>query len=116
MSLDDNDDIRVFVSCATKYNFYVASISMTSQRVGEVRIPTGQILAQLKAEERRPGGWWYTTPLLEFCLVYDGICTGRVHMSFESKTPPPLPTLRLGKCGCSNEQCHARDEFFALLH
>jgi len=98
----ERDEISVFVCSSTKYNLYVASVSWISQRIGEVCLPVSQLMGRLKLEDRDSDGLIYTTPVLNFDVVQEGRCTGRVYLSFETRTAPPVQRLvdtdRL--CGC----------------
>jgi len=84
-----NEDLAVFVSCSTKYNLYVASVSLTSRRMGEICLPVTQILSRLKVEDRDAEGLIYVTPVLDLDVTQDGKQTGRLRLSFETKTAPP---------------------------
>jgi len=100
-----DDEMCLFVSSSTRYNLYVASISLTSQRKGEFCIPVAAVLPKLKMEDRDAEGMVYTTPVIGFDVVMGGRVTGRVFLSFETKTPPPT---RKGVdadrcCGWNNE-------------
>merc|ERR1712129_79602 len=98
----ERDEMSIFVCCSTKYNLYVASVSWISQRIGEVCLPISQVMRRLKLEDRDCDGLIYTTPVLNFDVVQEGRCTGRVYLSFETRTAPPVQRLvdtdRL--CGC----------------
>mmetsp|Transcript_15687 Transcript_15687/g.36660 ORF Transcript_15687/g.36660 Transcript_15687/m.36660 type:complete len:247 (-) Transcript_15687:45-785(-) len=87
--VNTSDEITVSVACSTKYNLYVASISLMSRRMGEFCFPVASILSQLKVEDRDAEGLTYTTPVVHFDVIQNGRCTGRVHLSFETKTTPP---------------------------
>jgi len=105
-----SDEISVFVSCSTKYNLYVASVSWISQRIGEVCLPVSKIMGRLKLEDRDSDGLIYTTPVLNFDVVQEGRCTGRVYLSFETRTAPPVQKLvdPDGLCGCGVEGMDGR--------
>jgi len=109
-----SDEISVFVSCSTKYNLYVASVSWISQRIGEVCLPVSQLMGRLKLEDRDSDGLIYTTPVLNFDVVQEGRCTGRVYLSFETRTAPPVQRLvdpdRLCGCGVEGMDGHHLDD------
>lgn len=97
LTVSASDEISVYLSCSTRYNLYVAAVSLTSRRVGEVAIPVSQLIPGLRAEDRDAEGLVHATPVMAFDVTEDGRVgkvTGRVHLSFETKTP--LPVLLAG--------------------
>jgi len=89
LEVSPSDEITVQLYCATKYELWLASLSLTSRRVGEVCFPVSGVLPKLRQEDRDTEGIFYVTPVLSFDTVYDGRNTGRVFLSFETTQAPP---------------------------
>lgn len=82
------EELFVFVSSLTHYNLYVASVAVSSIRIGEVCIRVMSILERLKMEDRDLEGMVYATSVLPFTLTKEGRVSGRVYLSFETRALP----------------------------
>eukprot|EP00927_Polykrikos_kofoidii_P057254 TRINITY_DN51376_c0_g1_i1.p1 TRINITY_DN51376_c0_g1~~TRINITY_DN51376_c0_g1_i1.p1 ORF type:complete len:239 (-),score=30.41 TRINITY_DN51376_c0_g1_i1:266-982(-) len=87
--VDPREEITLSVACSTRYNLYVAALSVTSQRMGEICFPVSSVLSRLRAEDRDTDGIVYCTSVIGFDVVQEGRVMGRVYLSFETSTPPP---------------------------
>jgi len=92
--VEHTDEISLFVNSSTRYNLYVASVSLTSERLGEICFPVNAVLPWFRAEDRDADGVVYATPVRSFEIVQDGRFTGKVYLSFETKSPPPAQKLK----------------------
>eukprot|EP00747_Dinoflagellata_sp_TGD_P185493 gnl/TRDRNA2_/TRDRNA2_42059_c0_seq1.p1 gnl/TRDRNA2_/TRDRNA2_42059_c0~~gnl/TRDRNA2_/TRDRNA2_42059_c0_seq1.p1 ORF type:complete len:244 (-),score=29.38 gnl/TRDRNA2_/TRDRNA2_42059_c0_seq1:229-960(-) len=112
MEVTVDDEFVVVVSGSTRYNLLVASVSLTSCRIGEICVPVVSVLPRLRVEDRDTDGMVYATPVLPFDVVLDGRNTGRVYLSFETKTQPPSPKM-LGAhrfCGIGGSGLYRSDQ------
>lgn len=108
ISVNTTDDMCVYVSSSTRYNFMIAAISLTVKRIGEISLPVPQILARLNPEDRDCDGIVYATPIIPFDVISDGRHVGRLYLSFETNTAPPSQRfLGADKC-CWPEACEER--------
>lgn len=100
----ESDEICLYVSSLTRYNLYVASVSSTCRRMGEICFPVAQILPRLRVEDRDTEGLVYATSLMCLDVVKDGRCAGKVQVSFETKSAPPSQKLDSADkcCGLSD--------------
>jgi hypothetical protein len=89
VEVNSAEEMAVVIDASKRYNLYVASVSVNNQRVGELCFPVSSILPRLRAEDRDADGLVYATPVLGFDITRDGKITGRVYLSFETKSPPP---------------------------
>eukprot|EP00427_Karlodinium_veneficum_P020462 CAMPEP_0169113266 /NCGR_PEP_ID=MMETSP1015-20121227/28109_1 /TAXON_ID=342587 /ORGANISM="Karlodinium micrum, Strain CCMP2283" /LENGTH=203 /DNA_ID=CAMNT_0009175423 /DNA_START=173 /DNA_END=781 /DNA_ORIENTATION=- len=89
VEVNTTEEMSVVIDAAKRYNLYVASVSVNNQRVGELCFPVASILPRLRAEDRDADGLIYATPVLGYDITQDGKVTGRVYLSFETKSPPP---------------------------
>lgn len=99
-------EILLVASCSTQYDLYVAAVSLNSRRLGVVCFPVSALLPRLRAEDRDADGLVYATPIMDFDVVLEGRFAGRIHLSFETLTPPPpsqKPSDRDQCCGMSKE-------------
>eukprot|EP00929_Paragymnodinium_shiwhaense_P095295 TRINITY_DN5633_c0_g1_i1.p1 TRINITY_DN5633_c0_g1~~TRINITY_DN5633_c0_g1_i1.p1 ORF type:complete len:264 (-),score=18.12 TRINITY_DN5633_c0_g1_i1:648-1439(-) len=105
-----DDEIRMAVHCATRYDLYVAALSVNSQRLGEICFPVADVVSKLKADDRDEDGVVWASPITAFDVVQDGRVSGRLHVSFETQTPPP--SLKAGDldqcCGWDHSADFAR--------
>ncbi|CAK0831448.1 unnamed protein product, partial [Prorocentrum cordatum] len=109
------DELSVCLSCSTRYNLYVAAVSLTTKRVGEVCFPVSQVLSRLRPEDRDAEGMVHVTPVMPFDVTQDGSVTGRVYLSFETNAPPPSQkAVDVSRCcgwgGTSMERLCLADE------
>merc|ERR1719310_1385855 len=83
------EEMSLVVDASKRYNLYVASVSVNSQRVGELCFPVASVMPRLRAEDRDAEGLIYATPVMGYDITQEGKITGRVYLSFETKNPPP---------------------------
>lgn len=115
--VNENDEVSVGIFCTTKYHLWVASVSLTSHRVGEVCFPISAILPRLRQEDRDTEGIFYITPVLAFDAIHDGKNNGRVFASFETTQPPPQKGSRDGWCNFSGApRCYEADDDDASMY
>lgn len=93
------DELTVVVSCSTRYSLWLATVSLTSRRLGEVCFPVSAVLPKLKMQDRDTEGLVYATPIMPFDVIMEGKNAGRVYLSFETSQPPPAPVKAGGPTG-----------------
>lgn len=89
MEVNMTEEMSLVVDASKRYNLYVASVSVNSQRVGELCFPVASVMPRLRAEDRDAEGLIYATPVMGYDITQEGKITGRVYLSFETKNPPP---------------------------
>jgi len=94
VEVHEDDELSVVVSCSSRYDLLVAQLALTSRQLGGFCVPISQVLPRLKQEDRDVEGIVYATPVIPFDVTQEGRPAGRVHISFETKSPPP--TIKAG--------------------
>jgi len=89
LEVNMNDECMINCTASTRYNLYVASVSVNNTNIGELCFPVTSVLPRLRAEDRDTEGLIYATPVMGYDITQDGKVTGRIYLSFETKTPPP---------------------------
>eukprot|EP00928_Gymnodinium_smaydae_P070002 TRINITY_DN53950_c0_g1_i1.p1 TRINITY_DN53950_c0_g1~~TRINITY_DN53950_c0_g1_i1.p1 ORF type:complete len:264 (-),score=33.50 TRINITY_DN53950_c0_g1_i1:126-845(-) len=87
--VEASDEISLHASCSTRYDFYVAAVSLNSKSLGHICFPVTAVLQRLRPEDRDADGLVFATPVMGFDVVEEGHVSGRVYLSFETLTPPP---------------------------
>jgi len=89
----EEDEVCVQVSTSSRYNLLVATVSVSSSRLGELCFPISAVFPRLRGEDRDAQGIVYVTPVIPFDILQEGRTMGRVYLSFETKMPPPSGKL-----------------------
>eukprot|EP00927_Polykrikos_kofoidii_P046171 TRINITY_DN40370_c0_g1_i1.p1 TRINITY_DN40370_c0_g1~~TRINITY_DN40370_c0_g1_i1.p1 ORF type:complete len:315 (+),score=37.57 TRINITY_DN40370_c0_g1_i1:208-1152(+) len=84
-----SDELSLDVGCSTRYQLWVASVTLTSKHIGEAAFPVFSVLTRLVPEDRDDSGIVYVTPIIPFDVVDRGRVTARVYLSFETNQAPP---------------------------
>jgi len=106
MEVVPHDDVLVELSCSTTYDLWLASLSLSSRRLGEAGFPVCAVLPRLKPEDRDTDGIVYATPVIPFDARHEGRPVARVYLSFESNQAPPPTTKFKGMDQCSTNCNH----------
>merc|ERR1712146_553639 len=71
--------------------FLIASMlnMLSPERIGEASFPVASVQKLLKADDCDVNGRLYVTPKMEFDLLKNGVRTGGVCLSFETRQAPP---------------------------
>jgi hypothetical protein len=88
MEVNPTEELSVVVDSSKRYNLYVASVSVQNHKVGELCFPVASVLNRLRAEDRDTEGLIYATPVISFDITQEGKVTGKIYLSFETKSPP----------------------------
>lgn len=106
ISVSTGDDMCVYVSSSTRYNFGLAALSLgTTRRIGSIQLPVSLLLMRLQPEDRDCDGIVYATQVMPFDIITDGRHAGRIYLSFETNSAPPSQKfLDADKC-CWPEAC-----------
>eukprot|EP00929_Paragymnodinium_shiwhaense_P118874 TRINITY_DN90774_c0_g1_i1.p1 TRINITY_DN90774_c0_g1~~TRINITY_DN90774_c0_g1_i1.p1 ORF type:complete len:268 (-),score=62.79 TRINITY_DN90774_c0_g1_i1:135-938(-) len=83
------DELHLDVSCSTKYELWVASITLNSTHIGEVAFPVFSVFPKMKPEDRDDAGIVYATPVIPIDVSHKGKITARLYLSFETNQAPP---------------------------
>mmetsp|Transcript_37447 Transcript_37447/g.69847 ORF Transcript_37447/g.69847 Transcript_37447/m.69847 type:complete len:221 (-) Transcript_37447:43-705(-) len=96
-----NDEIFVAVSCSTKYDFWLASVQLTSTKIGEACFPVFSVLPHLRQEDRDEDGLVWSSPIIPFDVRDDGTSSARTYLSFETtQAPTANPRIHKFSEGC----------------
>jgi len=110
-----SDEVSVAAYCSTKYDFLLASVQLTSSKVGEACFPVSSVLPRLQPEDRDTDGMLWSTPVIPFDVLQDGNATATVYLSFETTQAPPSSTRGFtagdgGGCCATNKHWGADSE------
>eukprot|EP00439_Symbiodinium_sp_Y106_P054569 s2123_g7.t1 len=82
------DEVFVAVSSSTKYDFWLASVQLTSTKIGEACFPVFSVIPRLRQEDRDEDGMVWSSPIIPFDVRDDGTTTARTYLSFETTQAP----------------------------
>eukprot|EP00439_Symbiodinium_sp_Y106_P055945 s2123_g7.t2 len=92
------DEVFVAVSSSTKYDFWLASVQLTSTKIGEACFPVFSVIPRLRQEDALPcskifldrdeDGMVWSSPIIPFDVRDDGTTTARTYLSFETTQAP----------------------------
>jgi len=85
------DELTLVVTCSTRYSLWLATVSLTSRRLGEACFPVSAVISKLKMQDRDTEGLVYASPIMPFDVIMQGKNAGRVYLSFETNQAPPAP-------------------------
>lgn len=88
VEVSPSNDITVSILSKAKYDLWLASLSLTSKRVGDVKFQVASILPKLRMEDRDSDGMGYFSPPISFDVNEGGRSVGKVFISFGTKTAP----------------------------
>lgn len=103
LEVSAQDEILISVTAVMRYDVFLATISTKTTSLGKLRLPVASVIQHLRWEDRDSDGMVYATPILGFDIVHEGRLNGRLHLSFQSKGPPPaVPQMTTASrcCGC----------------
>ncbi|CAE7589477.1 unnamed protein product [Symbiodinium pilosum] len=94
------DEVFIAVSSSTKYDFWLASVQLTSTKIGEACFPVFSVLPRLKQEDRDEDGIIWSSPIIPFDVRDEGITSARTYISFETSQAPGNPRCHKLSEGC----------------
>lgn len=123
LSVSSGDELCVYVSCSRSYNLFLAAVSLTVTRIGELSLRVSDILSHLRmeilrervfmddpdivsVEDRGTDSPVYTTPVLPLDVVSGGKRVGCLNLSFETQN---RPSERSNSMGCGLQACAAEE-------
>mmetsp|Transcript_90426 Transcript_90426/g.189137 ORF Transcript_90426/g.189137 Transcript_90426/m.189137 type:complete len:216 (-) Transcript_90426:4-651(-) len=82
-------EVCIQLMAMQEYDLLVAALDLRPICAGEACFPVSSVLSELVKKKTELDGFVYASPTIGLDLHKDGKKTGRLYLSFETKTPPP---------------------------